>query len=133
MHESQISLSVSNLMGQFLRGVGSIGKRRNHADRLAPEEDDGEVHAVRRIDDNPRLWLQVVFVAESDTELKRRRAEVGERDGSARDSIDKGRVVWETRLGGEVMSEDGVGRGQLHRRVGRGVNGHGVRCRDLKM
>jgi hypothetical protein len=36
-------------------------------------------------------------------------------------------------LGGEVVSEDGVGRGELHRRVGRVVNGHIVLCRSLEM
>lgn len=63
MHERQISLSVANLVSQFLCGVGGIRKRRNHANGLTPEEDDGEIHAIRRVDDDPRLWLQVVLVA----------------------------------------------------------------------
>lgn len=49
---------------------------------------------------------------------------MGERNGSARDGVDEGRVVWETWLGGEVVSEDGIGRSKLHRWVGRVVDGH---------
>lgn len=124
MHKSKIGLSISNLVGELFGGIRSVRQRRDHTNGLTSEKDDGEIDTVRRVDEHTRLFLQSGLVAQSDTELKSSRTEVGQGDGPPGEGIDECRVVGKARLGGEVVPKDGVGRSKLHGRVGRVVNGH---------
>ena len=117
MNKRQISLSVSNLMSQLFCGIRSIRQRGDHANRLASEKDDGKVNAVGRVDEYARFFLQAELVAQTDTELKSSGAEVREHDGPACEGVDERWIIGEARLGGEVVSENGIGRSKLHGRV----------------